>query len=159
MIFGIRMKENVFDVLIYLFENYLEDESRLATDPDTVRDELLEAGFPAAEISKAFHWLESLTETHPLRPSTSFRVFCAEEMARLDVECRGFLLFLEQCGILNPASRELVIDRAMALAEENLTLDDLKWLILLVLFSQPDEETAYARMEHLMDHHLPAVWH
>jgi len=60
---------------------------------------------------------------------------------------------------LTPASRELVIDRVMALDEAHLTLDNLKWMVLMVLFSQPDEELAFARMEHLVYGNLPQSLH
>jgi Smg protein len=68
-------------------------------------------------------------------------------------------MFLEQCGILTPASRELVIDRVMAIDEEPLSMENLKWMVLMVLFSQPDEELAFARMEHLVYGSLPAYLH
>ncbi len=51
------------------------------------------------------------------------------------------------------------IDRVMAIDEERLTLENLKWMILMVLFSQPDEELAFARMEHLVYGNLPAYLH
>lgn len=155
------MKENVFDVLIYLFENYIEDDANLVSDPDEIRNELAEAGFPQAEISKAFHWLESLAEQQPVQTAApaACRIYCAEELSRLDVECRGYLLFLEQCGILVPTTREMVIDRLMALDEDDINLEDLKWVVLLVLFSQPDEEAAFARMEDLVYGNIPQRWH
>ena len=65
----------------------------------------------------------------------------------LDVEARGFLLFLEQHGVLDAGQRELVLDRAMALDQDELDLDDLKWVVLMVLFNQPGSEAAYAWME------------
>ena len=43
--------------------------------------------------------------------------------------------------------RELVLDRAMALDQDELDLDDLKWVVLMVLFNQPGSEAAYAWME------------
>lgn len=155
------MKENVFDVLIYLFENYMDDEAEPATDPDAIRTELLEAGFPHKEINKAFDWLESLAEQKPIQSSSlpTFRVFSAHECAKLDTECRGLLMFLEQSGILSPASRELVIDRAMALQDEAISLENLKWIVLMVLFSQPDEELAFARMENMVYESLPSYMH
>ena len=55
--------------------------------------------------------------------------------------------FLEQHGILDAGQRELVLDRAMALDQEELELDDLKWVVLMVLFNQPGSEAAYAWME------------
>ncbi|CAL1238940.1 DUF494 family protein [Candidatus Methylocalor cossyra] len=155
------MKESVFDVLIYLFENYMDGNVDLSPDPDLVRSELLEAGFPQPEINKAFEWLESLAEQPSIKAvsSPAFRIYCDREQAKLDAECRGLLLFLEQNGILNPESRELVIDRVMALNEESISLENLKWIVLMVLFSQPNEEVAFARMENLVYESLPTYLH
>src|SRR3546814_12179339 len=75
------------------------------------------------------------------------RVYFGPELDKLDVECRGFLMVLEQHGILDPAQRELVLDRAMALDQDELDLDDLKGVVLMVLFNQPGSEAPYARME------------
>src|SRR3546814_12645910 len=80
-------------------------------------------------------------------PICPTRVYFGPELDKLDVECRGFLLVLEQHGILDPAQRELVLDRAMALDQDELDLDDLKWVVLMVLFNQPGSEAAYAWME------------
>jgi Smg protein len=155
------MKENVFDVLIYLFENYMDDETDLTPDPDAIRTELLEAGFPHKEINKAFDWLESLSEQKPIKSSSlpAFRIYSTQECAKLDTECRGLLMFLEQSGILTPASRELVVDRAMVLQEDAISLENLKWIVLMVLFSQPNEEIAFARMENLVYESLPSYSH
>ena len=46
------MKENIFDVLMYLFENYMEDEIEMLPDSDVIRTELLEAGFESCEVNK-----------------------------------------------------------------------------------------------------------
>jgi Smg protein len=85
-----------------------------------------------------------------MQAERSLRLFSEREMGRLDTECRGFILFLEQMGVLNPTSRELAIDRAMALENEDFNLDQLKWVILMVLFNQPGEEAAYAWVEDLV---------
>ncbi len=155
------MKENVFDVLIYLFERFMDDDLESQPDTDAVRSDLLEAGFPQAEITKALDWLDALTERQEIQAvsSPAFRVYSPQEVARLDTESRGLLMFLEQCGILTPASREVVIDRVMAIDEQHLSLENLKWMVLMVLFSQPDEELAFARMEHLVYGNLPGYLH
>ena len=146
------MKETIFDVLIYLFEHYMEDELALIPDKDSVRTELLAAGFEQTEVNKAFDWLESLSLQRVIRPTipTSFRIFSHEEKSKLDVECLDLLMFLERSGILNSANREMVIDRAMALGDEMLSIEKLKWIVLLVLLSQPDEEIAFSRMEDIV---------
>jgi Smg protein len=141
----------MLEILLYLFENYLDSEQDMVTDPDAVRVELLEAGFPSPEVARAFEWLEPLSEENALTTLTpSIRVFAAEEIQRMDVETRGMILHLEQSGVLSSSSRELVIDRLLALDEAVLTVDNLKWVVLMVLVSQPEEQVAFALMENLI---------
>ncbi len=158
------MKENVFDVLMYLFENYLDSESELAPDQESLTVELLEAGFPQAEVDKAFDWLEGLAlqqnqDDLDRENNHSIRLFTRHEAERLDLECRGLLLFLEQRGILDPFNRELVLDRVMALDTEEISLEQLKWIILMVLFNQPGQEAAYTWMEDLLYGNVPGHLH
>ena len=51
-------------------------------------------------------------------------------------QCRGFLLTLEHSGILSSETRELVIERALAASGETLTLEQLKLVVLMVLWNQ-----------------------
>lgn len=150
------MKESILDVLLYLFEHYFANDAVVSGDDLTAQDgplmgELVEAGFSPAEIRKAFDWLDTLARLRPApgpaRANGPTRVFHGAELDKLDVESRGFLLFLEQHGILDADQRELVLDRAMALDQDELELDDLKWVVLMVLFNQPGSEAAYAWME------------
>ena len=148
------MKENVLDVLMYLFQNYFNDEPQIHPDRDSMQDELMEAGFLAAEISQAFEWLDGLVDRleQPTLPTkeSAFRIYGQQEAQKLNSECQGYLLFLEQVGILDGTTRELVIDRVMALNAEDIDLTDLKWIVLMVLFSHPGQEEAYACMEDLL---------
>lgn len=155
------MKEDIFDVLIYLFENYLDGDSDNYPDTDVIANELLDAGFQQPDVSKAFDWLESLTEIETITPavSSSFRIFSEQEMAVFDLECRNFLMFLEHGGILTPANREIAIDRAMALKDENITIDRLKWIVLMVLLSQPSDSAAFSRMEDIVYDLIPTSLH
>ncbi len=153
------MKESVLDVLMYLFENYLDTDTEFESDQDSLKEDLIGAGFPEAEVTQAFTWLEGLTvereEGSDLAIASvgSVRIYCSEELQRLDTECRGFLLFLEQVGVLDGPARELVIDRVMALDSGEMDLDQLKWVVLMVLFNQPGRESAYTWMEELVIDH------
>ena len=155
------MKENIFDVLMYLFENYMEDEIEMLPDSDVIRTELLEAGFESCEVNKAFDWLDSLNIQRAIKPTvtSAFRIFCSEEIVKLDLDCRNLIMFLEQNGILNSGNRELVIDRAMALEIEDISMEKLKWIVLMVLLSQPDEEIAFSRMEDIVYDLVPTFLH
>lgn len=148
------MKENVLDVLMYLFENYMDSEIAMFPDQESLKMELMDAGFTHNEVDKAFDWLEGLASlkeeamhTIPLG-NRSIRVFTNHELKKLNVECRGFLLFLEQIGVIDPVMRELVIDRVMALeGDEEIDIHQLKWVILMALFNQPGREAAFAWIE------------
>jgi len=151
------MKESMFDVLMYLFENYMEEGSEFTPDQESLVFELTEAGFPSGEVNKAFSWLEELTslcnndsELPEAPTDRSFRIYTAPETGRLDTRSRGLLIFMEQCGVLDGISRELVIDRVMALDVENISLEQLKWVILMVLFNQPGQEHAHALLEDIV---------
>ncbi|RMG28817.1 MAG: DUF494 domain-containing protein [Gammaproteobacteria bacterium] len=150
------MKESMLDVLLYLFENYyMDEEAEQRPDRQSLQRELLEAGFDAREIEKSFAWLDGLSQYRhtglpALETAQAIRVYAPREHARLDVDARGFLMFLEQIGILDPATRELVLDRVMALDTGEVDLEQLKWIVLMVLFNQPGQEAAYAWMEDLV---------
>jgi Smg protein len=150
------MKESVLDILIYLFENYFDADADSAPEPnrETLKEELERAGFSEREVNRALDWLEQLAadssrlSTAPT--SKAIRIFNARELARLDTDCRGFILYLENVGILNAAQRELAIDRLMALDATHIDIEQVKWVVLMVLFSQPGQESAYLRMEDLV---------
>jgi Smg protein len=149
------MKENVLDVLMYLFENYFYDEPDEEPDRDGLEESLHLAGFSNGEIDKAFEWLDELAEQRyqpefAMRAEQPIRVFIDSETERLDTDCRDFLIYLSNVGILDPQRRELVIDRLLALESDEITLEDVKWVVLMVLFNQPGQEANYAWMEDLM---------
>lgn len=129
-------------------------------DSDAIRTELMAAGFEQREVVKAFTWLESLSVEEAMPSScASFRIFSEQEQRKLDVACRGLLQFLEHNSILSPANRELVIDRAIALEGHEIALDELKWIVLMVLLSQADDDEAFARMESFVYDLTPAYLH
>ena len=126
----------MFDVLMYLFETYIHTEAELRVDQDKLEQDLTDAGFEREDIYNALLWLEKLADY--------------QECERLDASCRGFLLFLEQIQVLNLETREMVIERVLALDNAEFELDDLKWVILMVLFNIPGCENAYQQMEELL---------
>lgn len=148
----------MFDILMYLFENYIHSEAEVMVDHDILTDELTRAGFHQDEIYKALAWLEKLaalqdTDSYSYftrETSRSFRIYTDEENQLLDMECRGFLMFLEQVNVLDFTTREMVIDRVMELDTKFFSIDDLKWVVLMVLFNVPGKETAYSQMEDLI---------
>ncbi len=130
----------MFDILVYLFENYVHAEA--CPEADQLARKLSAAGFEDDEITDALEWLSGLRQVSLERPAItppgagSVRVFAPEEEARLDVDCRGFVTFLESAGILDPTMRELIIERALALEGFSLNLHRLKIIVLMVMWQQ-----------------------
>jgi Smg protein len=157
------MKETVLDVLMYLFESFVDSEDEPEPNRNELRDELERAGFGDREIDGALEWLDALNASDVV-PSVStlsagMRIYDIAELDRLDAQARGYLLQLEQLGILQPAQRELAIDRLLALECEENDIEQIKWVVMMVLFSQPGHEQAYAQMEDLVYAEEPGWMH
>jgi len=158
------MFEDMVDVLIYLYETYMDGETPPPPDQHALKQELTEVGFSLGEIDKALVWLDELaatvgdTEGAP-HAEHAIRIYTEDEHGRLDTATRGLLLFLEQNGILDPASRELVVDRALALDTPAVTTDELKWIVLLVLMNRPGREEAFTQMEEMVYNSSHAYLH
>ena len=146
------MKESVLDVLMYLFESYIESQDEPEPSRHDLKRELGRAGFHDREIDRALDWLDGLNSTGASNApqNTAFRVFDVVEQERLDAPSRGYLLQLEQIGILQPVQREIVIDRLLALDHDEIDVEQTKWVVMMVLFSQPGQPEAFARMEDLV---------
>jgi Smg protein len=158
------MNGTVLDILIYVFDRYMFDEAPEVPEREALARDLESAGFGEANVERALDWLadlagqrsrnELLSAQVPIElPEGTYRalrIYAPSEMVRLSADCRGLLLSLEEADILRPAQRELVIDRLLALEVEDLTLEQVRWVVLMVLSSQPGQEQACARMETLV---------
>lgn len=132
---------SVIDILVYLFENYLPDAY---PEPAALARKLSAAGFEEDEITEALSWLDGLERNEAVvvklrDQGAGIRVYDEEEQARLPVECRGFLSFLEQAGTLGPGLRETVVERALALSDGEVSLSKLKVIVLVVLWRRQQE--------------------
>lgn len=130
----------MYEILVYLFENCQQRE--VAQERERVAKKLSAAGFEHADISEALHWLAGVQRApQPAAAELpdnrrSFRAYAPRELAKLDAQCRGFLMTLEQQGILTPQNRELVIERSLAASGASLTLEQVKLIVLMVLWNQ-----------------------
>jgi len=130
----------MFDILVYLFENYYQSD--IYPDQDALARKLSAAGFEHADISEALVWLQGLAATPPgtlddrLSQSSAIRSYAESEASKLGVDGRGFLSFLETAKVLTPVLREIIIERVMALPQARVDLEKLKLIVLMVLWSQ-----------------------
>jgi Smg protein len=132
----------MFEVLVFVYETYWRGDA--VPELSQLERKLSAHGFEPEEIHDALVWLDGLNTAaqgislepeavEVLDPSPgSLRVYSAKEQDHLGAECLGFISFLESSGVLPAAMREIVLDRAMAVEEGPVTLDDLKIIVLMV---------------------------
>ena len=96
----------MFELLIYMFENYLSSKSYL--DFNNISMELEAAGFDNDDIEEAFDWfsqLKAMSDKIPqaidAKENTNLRIFTEKEYKKISSEGLGFILFLEQAKVLN----------------------------------------------------------
>lgn len=134
------MDNTVFDILVYVFDRYMLEELPAETERETIERDLARVGFGEAKVTRALDWLADLADSRSATAgpsSASWRVYSAAELRRLDTECRSLLASLEQGGLLTTAQREIVLDRLMALDTDELSPEQVKWVVMMVLSSQP----------------------
>ncbi|OAM51806.1 protein smg-like protein [Methylovorus sp. MM2] len=143
----------MFEVLVYMFENYFE--ANIRPDQQTLEKELFAAGFDQEDINGAFNWFSALEEMTNQADesisdlSTSLRIFTEAETKKISGESISFIMFLEQAHVLNSVQRELIVDRAMALPQAEISIEEIRWIVLMALWNQ-DKAKDYLFVEDAM---------
>ncbi len=139
------MRERVLAIVSFIAQYFLDDRD-VMTENDLV-EELLSVGFEAEEIDAAFIWMESQalcspagSETSLNVPCRSYRVFTNEENLALSSEARGFLTRLRTMGILDNDVQEEVIEKALQMADDEVTLKEIKTITVLAMFANSQNE-------------------
>ena len=147
------MTGSVLDILIFVFDRYMLEEVPAVPDREHLARDLEQAGFGRANVERALDWLTELAFGHERAPlpaaaaaTAAMRVFVDSELLRLSPECRGLILRLERGRVITPQQREIVIERLLALETDEADAEQLKWVVLMVLSSQPGQELAVERL-------------
>jgi Smg protein len=134
----------MFDVLVYLYENYWRPDA--CPEHDQLTRKLSSVGFETEEIEDALTWLDGVAAAAEARVGEqqpdSVRIYVPAELEHLGEPSIGFIAFLESAGVLPPQMREMVIDRASAIPGGPLDLEDLKIIVLMVFWSLGEEPDA-----------------
>lgn len=134
----------MFDVLVYLYETYWRPDA--CPDHAQLTRKLSAVGFESDEIQEALSWLDGLASSaqsyHGSQGEKSLRIYSRNELDHLGEASVGFISFLESAGVLPPAMREMVVDRAMAISGGPMDLEDLKIIVLMVFWSLGEEPDA-----------------
>ena len=134
----------MFDVLVYVYENYWRPDA--CPEHDQLTRKLSAVGFDSDEIEEALAWLDGLAQgtqgAAQAQSARGIRVYTETERGLLGEESIAFLSFLESSGVLTPSMREMVLDRAKAVGEAPIDLEHLKVIVLMVFWSTGEEPDA-----------------
>ena len=153
------MTNNILDVLTYMFDYLFEVAEQDATheiDDIALKAHLSDAGFEVSRIDKALSWLENIATLQDgnIKPFASnhgsMRIYSDAEKLKLDAKSRGFLLFMENMGQIDANQREMIIDQIMSLGDSAISLDDLKWVVMMVLGNSNEEEISAQWLESIV---------
>jgi Smg protein len=142
-------------VLMYLFKNHMQSDCKLYGGSKKLTNELKQIGFKKEAINKALNWLAelstlqySVTYNPPHKKAT--RIYSPDESKKIGRKGLNLITSLERMGILNSATRELVISQVMQLDHPRITVNQIKWVALMVLFNQKNQYHALLCLEYLV---------
>src|SRR3979411_697800 len=146
------MTGSVLDILIYVFDRYMLEETPEVPERAQLARDLERVGFGHTNVERSADGLTELAfgpQRPPLpaarrdgTPYHGVRIFADSELVRLSPECRGLLLTLERARVITPQQREIVIERMLALDADSADPEQLKWVVLMVPSGHPGSEPA-----------------
>ena len=134
----------MFEVLVFMFENYFAQHAQ--PDSDVLTQELSAAGFAHSDITVAVSWFDEMKSMLAEPPAiychkdSGTRVFAQAELNKINTESISFILFLQQANVINDVERDLIIDRAMALKQEKITIEEMRWITMIALWNTGREK-------------------
>ena len=127
-----------------MFENYIAHHA--LPDNDIMTQELTAAGFEQSDIVGAVDWFHVM-KTRLIKPPTdyahqhtSMRIFSEIEYKKISLESISFLIFLQQANVINDVERDLIVDRAMALKQEKIKMEEMRWITMIALWNAGREK-------------------
>lgn len=146
----------MLEILVYIFENYMEYDTNLRIPEEEVTTSLRGEGYFSRDIQQALAWLTTLNNpaSTPFRPEHTFvmRHYSINEKCCFGKKGLAFLSYLQRTNIIDAATREVIIERAMALWRSQMPLRYLKWVTLIVLFSRNADRKNMLWMQDLILH-------
>ena len=151
--------ERIVEILVFLLAE-MRDKQLIEIDLHP----LSQRGFSQTEISTAFSWLfdkiglhgfeespvtltpsflgELVTRTDAEREypvhAAPFRIFHEAERSVLSVEAQGYLLQMQELGLIDSSDLETIIDRVMMAGVPSVSLADIKELVSIMVFDFED---------------------
>jgi uncharacterized protein Smg (DUF494 family) len=132
------MKDRVVEILVFLMSEIQDNKPLQEIDVSQLRDQ----GYTTSEISAAFSWLYENSYQDRLESirsgkagSGSRRIFHDVEKTVLSTNAQGYLIQLNELGLIDDRQTEMILERAMSSGYTGLTLQEVRDIVATVLSS------------------------
>jgi len=128
-------------MLLNALTQSLIDEPSFLDDPQELLEGLVAEGYQTDEVEVALAWLgrflaepsTAVATTNEEINSKGLRSQSLEEQLSLSTEAFGYLLRLENAGLIDPSLREEILERALVSFENEIGEDEMKIISRMVL--------------------------
>ena len=139
------MNERVVEILVYIMSEMRRNQN-LSRNLDSLSSNLIQKGYSEGEISSAFSWLmdrmnsesEEIIEKRGPAFNSSVRHLHEIEKSILSVEAHGYLIQLQELGIINEFDLEQILERGLMLGVSTVSVEDIKAVVAGMLIGSED---------------------
>ena len=132
------MQERIIEIIIFLLEQFQHKP-----DKDSAKDlseELASRGYTDHEINLAFSWVTNHLQARTMDDDGDYGANTAVgdvdlEKLIITPEAYGYLIQVYHLGMLKEYDIEDVIDRALSVGSNHITLDDVKKVTAAIIFN------------------------
>jgi len=161
------MNTEVLDILMYLFDIYMDDIHSNQPSEEDIRNELASIGFHHSTVDHAFDWLDELSflpddidHIETLYGQTQYngtRIFNHFELEKFNHQAQGLLLELVELEVISISQRELIIEKALSLNVVHINQEQIKLIILMVLYNLSDSVESYTWIQDHLYADMPTI--
>lgn len=140
-------------ILLNALTARLLEEPALMEEPQEVLEEFVEQGYQPKEVESAFAWIARFVAgplyghalvPEPIASHGGLRARSTEEQLSFSPEAFGYLLRLENSGLIDPSLREEILERALVTFDDEIGEEEIKAVSRMVLMDHglsSNEET------------------
>jgi len=135
------MQERIIEIIVYVLEEFRHSRSK--ENYTDISQTLMSRGYTENEINLAFSWIfDHLQQNTPDEEErlhyqeSSVRVLHDLEKMVIEPDAYGYLLQLQQLGLISEADMEDIIEKALSLGTTHVTLEDIKAFTSAIIFNR-----------------------
>lgn len=143
----------MLDVLIFMYTNYMQEPtgSHIGIQ-NHIAKELSEAGFDYQDSLGAINWYITLrsmlkNKVEDTTHTEAIRIYTQAELERIAPDSLDFIALLQTQKAITSDEREVIIDRALALTQNSITIEEIRWVTMMVLNNDQSRKEQYLFIE------------